>query len=358
MGNILVVNCGSSSLKYKVFSVPEFDEIHKSSIEHIGELDSVVKNHHDAIEHLFEDLKSAGINKDSIDGVGHRVVHGGEKFKKPRIIDKEVLKGIKDNINLAPLHNPANLEGIMACMQALPEVSQIAVFDTAFHSTIPEHAFMYPLPYDMYEKHRIRKYGFHGTSHDYVAGKAAEILGRPIEELKLITVHLGNGGSISAIDKGKCIDTSMGFTPLAGLMMGTRCGDIDPALPIYIINELHLSAQKVDQILNTESGILGISGISNDIRTVKKSLEEGDKRACLAIDMYLYSIKKYIGSYMYILGGIDAVVFTAGVGENNPDFVEEVSEDLATLLKEPPEILVVPTEEELKIASLTFELLR
>lgn len=358
MGNILVVNCGSSSLKYKVFSTPGFEQLYKGAVEQIGEIDSSIKNHKQAIASIFDELSSEGIEKTSIKGVGHRVVHGGEAFKEPVIIDKNVIAGIKENIKLAPLHNPANLEGIIACMEAMPDIRQVAVFDTAFHSTIPKHAYMYPIPYEMYEKYRIRKYGFHGTSHAYVAAKAAEILERPLSELKLITVHMGNGCSISAVDKGRCIDTSMGFTPLSGLMMGTRCGDVDPALPLYIINELHYSATKVDTMLNKESGIAGISGISNDVRTIKQAVEKGESRACLALDMYLYSVKKYIGSYMYILGGIDAIVFTAGVGENNPDLVHELTEDLGDILKSKPEILVIPTEEELRIATLTHGLLR
>lgn len=357
MGNILVINCGSSSVKYKVFSSPDFKQVHKGGVDQIGEIDSLVKNHQEAVEGIFADLEKVGINKAEIIGVGHRVVHGGENFKEPAVIDKNVIKGIKDNINLAPLHNPANLEGIMACLQVLPDVKQVAVFDTAFHSSIPEHAFMYPIPYEMYTKNRIRKYGFHGTSHAYVAEKAAEKIGKPLSKLKLITVHLGNGCSISAVDEGKCIDTSMGFTPLAGLMMGTRCGDVDPALPLYLINQLQIAPQKVDAMLNKESGLLGIAGISNDVRTIKKEVEKGNKRAKLAANMYLYAIKKYIGSYLYILGGVDGIVFTAGVGENNPDFVNEVTKDLGKFLKEKPKVLIIPTEEELKIASLTYGLL-
>jgi len=348
---VLVINCGSSSLKYQIFEVPKFREIYKGVVNHIGEIDSTVKTHQDAIIAVLGELEEkAGIRKENIVGVGHRVVHGGEEFKEPVVIDKAVISGIKEKIELAPLHNPANLEGIMACLQSLPEVKQVAVFDTAFHHTIPEYAYMYALPYELYKKYRLRKYGFHGTSHAYVAEKAAEKMGKPLDKLKLITVHLGNGSSISAIDAGKCVDTSMGFTPLEGLMMGTRSGDLDPALVLYIINHLHLSPHKVDMILNKESGLLGVSGISNDVRGICKAQDKGNARAKLAIDMFLYRIKKYIGSYMYVLGGADAIVFTAGIGENKPEFVKESTKDVGKIFKKKPKVMVIPTNEELKIA--------
>jgi acetate kinase len=351
--NILVINCGSSSLKYKVFAVPSFSLVHKGGVEKIGEQGSPMRNHNDAIAQVFAELADKGIKKESFVGVGHRVVHGGERFKAPALIDDEVIAGITANIKLAPLHNPANLAGITACMQALPGVKQVAIFDTAFHATIPDFAYMYALPYEFYERERIRKYGFHGTSHSYVSRKAAEKLGKSIEQTKIITVHLGNGSSIAAVKGGKCVDTSMGFTPLAGLMMGTRCGDIDPALVVHIMNEYSFDQKKVDQIMNKQSGLLGVSGISNDVRPLKAAAAEGNARAALAIAMFLYDIKKYIGSYIYVLGGVDAIVFTAGIGENNPMFIDAITADLKGMFAKDPQVMVIPTEEELEIATLT-----
>jgi len=351
--NILVINCGSSSLKYKVFAEASFALVHKGGIEQIGEAGTPYPNHEAAIAGMFADLESKGIAKSTIVGVGHRVLHGGERFKTPVLIDESVMEGIREYIKLGPLHNPANLAGIKSCIHALPSVKQVAIFDTAFHDTIPEYAFMYPLPYEFYEKEGIRKYGFHGTSHSYVSREAIRRSGVPVEDSRVIVVHLGNGSSISAVKGGKCIDTSMGFTPLAGVMMGTRCGDIDPAVVVHMVRELGLDIKEVDKIMNKKSGLLGVSGISNDVRPLKKAKAEGDHRATLSIDMFLYTIKRYIGSYIYILGGVDVIAFTAGIGENNPMFIDEIVKNLKGLLTKEPQIMVIPTEEELEIATLT-----
>lgn len=348
---ILVINSGSSSIKYKLFDMPGEELISKGSIEHIGEKGSKVMDH-------YAGLKSILANMQQVSAVGHRVVHGAEEFKKPVLIDTAVVKKITQCCSIAPLHNPANLAGIIACKKLLSGIKQIAVFDTAFHQTLPEHAFIYGLPYDYYGKSGIRKYGFHGTSHEYVAIEAARILKRPLNKLKLITCHLGNGCSITAIDKGASIDTSMGFTPLEGLVMGTRCGDIDPALVTYIMKERKLTIDQVERLLNKESGLKGLSGLSNDMRVLEGKIDSGNKRAKLAIDIFVYRIRKYIGAYIAVLGGIDALIFTAGIGENQDKIRQRICRGAFTYLKHIPEVLVVPTNEELMIARQSYKLIR
>ncbi|MDD5501294.1 MAG: acetate kinase [Candidatus Omnitrophica bacterium] len=348
---ILVINSGSSSIKYKLFEMPEESLISKGNIEHIGESGSKFENH-------FAGLKTILEKMDSVDAVGHRVVHGAERFKKPVKVTPEVINGIKECSTIAPLHNPANLAGINACQKLLPGVRQVVVFDTAFHQTIPDYAYVYGLPYDYYQRLKIRKYGFHGTSHEYVAMEAAKILRRPLNKIKLISCHLGNGCSITAIDKGRSVDTSMGFTPLEGLVMGTRCGDIDPALVTHIMRRERLDAQNMERILNRESGLKGISGVSNDMRPLELKARAGNKRARLAIDIFIYKIRKYIGAYMSVLGGLDALVFTAGIGENQSMIRERVCCGLFSLFKKKPRVLVVSTNEELMIARQTYKLIR
>lgn len=334
---VLVINAGSSSLKYQLIDMSnegvlaiglcERIGIDGSFIKHAkGEGDSVVikkelKNHKDAIELVINVLTDDKIgvikNMSEIAAVGHRVVHGGEKFSGSVVIDETVMVALKECIELAPLHNPPNIIGIEACQLLMPNTPMVAVFDTAFHQTMPKHAYMYALPYEMYEKYSIRKYGFHGTSHGFVAARAAVMLGKPIESLKIVTCHLGNGSSITAIDGGKSIDTSMGFTPLDGVTMGTRCGAIDPAVVTFLMEKENLTTKQVNDILNKKSGVLGISGVSSDFRDIEKAAEAGNERAQLALDIFYYKVRKYIGEYAAAMGGLDAVVFTAGVGENN-----------------------------------------
>ncbi len=354
---ILVINSGSSSVKYKLFEFPQAQLLTKGTIERIGESNAQAKNHLEAVHLLFKSFSRENIltDLDEIAVIGHRVVHGGEKFKTPCRITKPVIAEIRKNIQLAPLHNPANLAGILACQKILPKIPQIAVFDTAFHQTIPDYAYLYPLPLHYYKKFRIRRYGFHGTSHHYVSLKAAEILKKPFKKLKLITIHLGNGCSISAVHNGQCIDTSMGFTPLEGLMMGTRSGDIDPAIIFFLEHNFSMTSHQVDTLLNKKSGLLGISQISNDMREITRAIKKGNLQAKLAYSMFAYRIKKYIGAYAAILGGIDACVFTAGIGENNPHLVRAVTSDFRKIFKKMPKILVIPTQEELMIAQLTFK---
>ncbi|MFH1281612.1 MAG: acetate/propionate family kinase, partial [Candidatus Omnitrophota bacterium] len=286
---ILVINSGSSSIKYKLFDMPSEGLVKKGVIEHIGEKGSKFSNHYAGLRIILEEIKL-------VEAVGHRVVHGAEDFNKPALVDSRVIKGIRKCCAIAPLHNPANLSGILACQKLLPGVKQVVVFDTAFHQSIPERAFIYGLPYDYYQKLRVRKYGFHGTSHEYVAAEASRILKKPLRKLKLITCHLGNGCSITAIDRGKSIDTSMGFTPLEGLVMGTRCGDVDPALITHIMRKKNLETKQMDCILNKESGLKGISGISNDMRLLEEKANTGNKRAKLAVDIFVYRVRKYIGA--------------------------------------------------------------
>ena len=348
---ILVINSGSSSIKYKLFDMPGERLIQKGTIEHIGENGSKVKDH-------YSGLKSILYKIDPVSSIGHRVVHGAEKFKKPVIIDEKVIKKIRECCAIAPLHNPANLAGILACKKLLPGTKQVAVFDTAFHQTLPSHAYIYGLPYEYYKKFGIRKYGFHGTSHEYVAGEAARILKKPLKRLKIITCHLGNGCSIAAVYKGRSIDTSMGFTPLEGLVMGTRCGDIDPALVTYIMRKKRLDIPSMEDILNKASGLKGVSGISNDMRVLLVNNRQGNKRAKLALDIFIYRIKKYIGAYTAIMSGCDALVFTAGIGEHQKIIRRRASEGIFSHLKKAPRILVVPTDEELMIARQAYKIAR
>ena len=395
---ILVINAGSSSLKYQLIDIETEEVLAKGLCERIGIegsrlkhspegkdeviIEKPMKDHSDAIKMVLEALtdKEYGVIADmsEISAVGHRVVHGGEAFSKSVVIDDTVKKTIEECIPLAPLHNPPNIIGIEACEKSMPDVPQVAVFDTAFHQTMPPKAFMYALPYELYQKDKIRRYGFHGTSHKYVSSQAAEMLGKPIEELKIITCHLGNGSSITAVDGGKSVDTSMGFTPLAGVVMGTRSGDIDPAIVKFIADSEHMSLDKVDALLNKESGVLGVSGVSSDFRDLQSAAEEGNERAALALEMFMYSVKKCIGEYAVAMGGLDAIVFTAGVGENSGDVRRGVLEGTEFLgIKIDPEknklrgqkveistpdskvkVLIIPTNEELMIARETAALVK
>jgi len=341
---ILVLNAGSSSLKYKLFDSVNCDVLKEGLVENIGIKNPIFKNHHDALESLEIDFNS-------IDAVGHRVVHGGEKYSNSILIDETVLKGIEELISLAPLHNPANLEGIKLLQTKLGQTPQVAVFDTAFHSTMPKEAFLYALPIEMYEKNNIRRYGFHGTSHSYVLKRSAEILQKDVNNLNLITLHLGNGASVCAIENGKSIDTSMGFTPLEGLVMGSRSGDIDPAIVLYMQRELQLSLDEVDKILNKKSGLIGICH-ENDVR---KIINAKDDNAQLALSLMIRRIKKYIGAYLALLGKVDAIVFTGGIGENSSYIRDKV---LSSKLFSGIDVLVIKTDEELEIMHEVISVLR
>ncbi len=356
---VLVINCGSSSIKYKLYDFRLKTLLTKGIIERIGEKKSRVKNHRRGIEVLVADIlkKRAISDLSEISSIGHRVVHGGETFTQPHLIDKKVIKKIKECADLAPLHNPVNLAGIIGCQKIFPDIPQVAVFDTAFHQSIPEQAFMYPLPISYYKRYKVRKYGFHGTSHQFVATQAAKVLKKPLGKLRLITCHLGNGCSLTAIDRGKSIDTSMGFTPLEGLMMGTRSGDVDVAAIFYIMKKEKLSASQMDEILNKKSGILGISGLGNDFRTLKKAIKKGNRRAKLAYDMFIYRLKKYIGAYYFILGRPDAVCITGGIGEHSSKLVNIIKRDVLKVYGAKTKVLIIPTDEELMIANLTYELI-
>ena len=395
--NVLVINAGSSSLKYQLFNMDNKAVLAKGLCERIGidgrlthtnpnkeekyKADVPMKDHADAIRAVINILidKEWGVieSMSEIDAVGHRVVHGGEYFADSVLINDEVIKAIEACVPLAPLHNPANLIGISACKDVMGEnVPQVAVFDTAFHQTMPPEHYMYALPYEYYEKYKIRRYGFHGTSHKYVSQQASEMLGIPIENLRLVTCHLGNGSSIAAIKGGKSMDTSMGFTPLAGLPMGTRAGNIDPAIISFLCDHEHKHADEIIDILNKKSGMLGISGVSSDFRDLDTAIEEGNPRAKLAKDMFNLSVKKIIGSYIAEMGGVDAIVFTAGVGENDRSVRWDVCEHMEYLgIKIDPEknkfrgrqmdisidyarvrVLVIPTNEELVIAEDTERL--
>ncbi|MFC1548596.1 acetate kinase [Candidatus Omnitrophota bacterium] len=370
---ILVINCGSSSAKYDLFDIEKEVSLCRGIVERIGEDSSALtheccgkdkvreeipcSDHHEAIEIIKKTLidTEKGVISDvsEVTGVGHRVVHGGEEFTESILIDDKVLESIDKFSELAPLHNPPSMEGIKGCMKIFHGVPQVAVFDTAFHHSLPEHAFCYGIPYDFYKKYGIRRYGFHGTSHRYVSGKAAEVLGQSLKELNMITVHLGNGCSIAAVSGGKSVDTSMGFTPLEGLLMGTRSGDLDPAVVTFLMHRENLTADEVNDLLNKKSGLLGVSGVSNDMRDILEAIENGDKRAKLAYDIFSYRIKKYIGSYAAVLGKVDAVVFTAGIGENVPRLKDEIQEQLGVLLGKDTRFLTVSTNEELLIAKDT-----
>lgn len=345
---ILVINAGSSSLKYQLIDMDSKEVMAKGLCERIGiegsllnhtvngnklQIPTEMKNHAQAIKAVIAALldKEHGVISDmsEISAVGHRVVHGGEKFSQSVVITEAVKKALEECIDLAPLHNPPNLTGINACEEAMPGVPQVAVFDTAFHQTMPAESYLYAIPYKYYEKHKIRRYGFHGTSHKYVAGRAAAMLGKNIEDLKIITCHLGNGSSITAVNGGKSIDTTMGFTPLAGLLMGTRCGDIDPAIVTFLMEKEGLSASEMDTVMNKQSGIFGLSGVSSDFRDVEKAAAEGNKVAQIGLNMFDYQVKKTIGAYAAAMGGVDAIVFTAGVGENNKVLRANVAKGLA-----------------------------
>jgi len=393
---ILVINCGSSSLKYQLFDMDNESVLAKGLVERIGidgsqikhtktGMDAVVHitpipDHKVAIKLVLDALldKNHGVLKslDELSAVGHRVVHGAEEFATSVKIDAKVMEALKRCIPLAPLHNPANIMGIEAVTEALPNIPQVGVFDTAFHQTMPPHAFIYGVPYKYYEQYKIRRYGFHGTSHKFVSQRAAEMLGQPIEKLKIVTCHLGNGSSITAVDGGKSIDTSMGFTPLAGVLMGTRSGDVDPALLPFIAKAENLNLDEVDALLNKKSGLLGISELSSDLRDVESAAEKGDAHAKLAEEVLNYGVKKFIGAYAAAMGGIDVLVFTAGVGENSASTRAAVCGGLEFLgIKIDPakndmrgkemdisadgskvRVLVIPTNEELMIARDTKRL--
>ncbi len=335
---ILVLNSGSSSVKYKFFDTSRHLCLAEGQVERVGLSGSLLHHkridgdrirtgveaidHGQAIETVIAVLMSAnhGVisNRKEIEAVGHRVAHGGEKLTESVLVTEEVRQSIRDCIELAPLHNPHNLRGIDACRQLLPDVPQVAVFDTAFHHTIPPAAYVYAVPYILYRRYGIRRYGFHGTSHRYVAGRTADLIGKPLTSLNLITCHLGNGCSVAAIKGGRSIDTSMGFTPLEGLVMGTRCGDIDPALILYVMSKENLRIAEATAMLNKHSGLAGISGISSDMREIENRARQGEERAKLALDIFTYRIKKYIGAYTAAMGGVDAITFTGGIGSNSP----------------------------------------
>lgn len=395
---VFVVNCGSSSIKYQLINMDGEKVMAKGLIERIGMVGSTLKHtpagkytidlkedipdHVVGIKMAIKALTSSdyGVIKDmsEIDAVGHRVVHGGERFTDSVLITGEVLNGIKACCEIAPLHNPPNLYGIEACMNIMKGIPQVAVFDTAFHQTMPKVAYLYGLPYEMYVKYGLRRYGFHGTSHKYVAQRAAELMGEHMSDLRIITCHLGNGASITAIKYGKSIDTSMGYTPLEGLIMGTRSGEIDPAIIPFLMEKENMTAQQIDDYLNRRSGILGISGLSSDFRDLESAANRGDDRSQLAIDVFAYKVKKYIGGYVAAMGGVDAIVFTAGLGENSPFMRDKICNGLEYLgTRVDPElnkvrgqekeisvrrarvkIFVIPTNEELVIARDTYNICR
>ena len=394
--NVLVINCGSSSLKYQLLNMDTEKLLVKGLCERIG-IDGYLKHsfgdknheanipmpdHEAAIKIVMDALvdKDHGVlsSMSDIHAIGHRVVHGGEQFSDSVIVTDEVEQAIEDCCELAPLHNPPNLTGIRACKKIMPGVPQVAVFDTAFHAAMPPKAYLYAIPYELYEQHKIRKYGFHGTSHKYVSAAAAELLGKPYDQLKIITCHLGNGSSIAAVDKGRSVDTSMGLTPLEGLAMGTRSGDIDPAVIPFIMQKEGITAQQVADLLNKKSGVLGLSGVSSDFRDLSEAENQGNERAKTALDVFCYRVARYIGSYAAAMNGVDAIVFTAGVGENDSSVRKRVCSYLGFLGAEIDEqknatrgraidiskedakvrVLAVPTNEELVIARDTKEALK
>ncbi|MFC1509585.1 acetate/propionate family kinase [Candidatus Omnitrophota bacterium] len=339
---ILVFNSGSSSIKYKLFdiSVAKAQLLDRGLVERIGEK---VRNHKEALNIILSRVSA------KIEAVGLRIVHGGDVFKESALIDDKTIKAIEKFNELAPLHNPPGILTIRESRKMLSGIPHVAVFDTSFYQDMPEYAYFYAIPYKFYEKYKVRRYGFHGTSHRYVADKGAIILKKPLKELKIITCHLGNGCSVTAVENGRAVDTSMGFTPLEGLVMGTRSGDIDPAIVPYIMQKENIGVDKMIDILNKESGLLGLSGVSNDMREIVSSAKE-NKKAALALDMFIYRIKKYIGSYGAIMGNVDAVIFTGGIGENHPQLVKKISSAIAGDTK----ILTIPTDEELMIAKDTY----
>jgi acetate kinase len=393
---VLVINCGSSSLKYQVLDMTNEQLLCKGLVERIGMDGSIIthekigqdkfvnetpmQDHKDAIAIVLEAIQNAdhGVVKDmnEIGAVGHRVVHAGEKFAKSVLINDEVIKALEECVELAPLHNPPNLLGIAACQQLMPNTPMVGVFDTAFHQTMPPESYIYAIPYEFYERHGIRRYGFHGTSHKYVAERASDMLNVNLDDLKIITCHLGNGASVSAIKRGKCIDTSMGFTPLEGLVMGTRSGDIDPAIVTFIREKENLEQGEANEILNKKSGVLGISGVSSDFRDLEAAAEEGNERAQLALKVFAHKVRFYIGAYIAEMNGVDAIVFTAGVGENDIGMRDIICNDLGNLgikldlvknkvrgketiiSREDSrvKILLIPTNEELMIARDTYNI--
>lgn len=389
--NILVLNCGSSSVKYKLIDVDNKKTLAEGGVEKVGlpgsflkfklpdgekkTLEMPIPDHRKAINDILNILTDAtyGCIKsfDEINAVGHRVVHGGEKFNKSVKIDDEVIAKIKECYDVAPLHNPVNMAGIDAITELMPGVPQVAVFDTAFHQTMPKEAYMYALPYELYEKYAIRRYGFHGTSHRYVSRRACDFLGLPYDKQRVITCHIGNGGSITAVLDGKSVDTSMGLTPVEGLMMGTRVGDVDPGALTFIMYKEHLTTKQLSDLINKKSGVAGISGISSDMRDIDAAIEKGDERAKLALDMYIYRIIKYVGAFAAVLNGVDVIVFTGGVGENQQmlrkrvcdhlsylgvkidddvNFSSRGEEKLISASDSKVKVVVIPTDEELMIA--------
>ena len=397
--NVLVINCGSSSLKFQLINAETENVLAKGLCERIGidgrltyqpaggekeKSDLAMPTHTEAIQFVIDALtnEKTGVVKslDEIGAVGHRVVHGGEKFASSVVITDEVKKAVEECNDLAPLHNPANLIGVAACEKLMPGTPMVAVFDTAFHQTMPEKAYMYGLPYEYYEKYKVRRYGFHGTSHSFVSKRAAEVMGKSYDEVKTIVCHLGNGSSVSAVMNGKCVDTSMGLTPLEGLVMGTRSGDIDPAIMEFIAKKENLDIEGVMEVLNKKSGVFGISGgLSSDFRDLTDAMNAGDKKAKIAMDVFSYKVAKYIGSYAAAMNGVDDIVFTAGIGENDDyvrqevckylgylgvDFDFEVNTGLrgkeAELTKEGSKVkvFVIPTNEELAIARETLALVK
>ena len=396
--NILVINCGSSSLKYQLINSDSEAVLAKGLCERIGidgsvlthtpagkdkvRIETPMPNHTVAVQLVIDALTNAehGVIKslDEIGAVGHRVVHGGEKFASSVVITDEVMKAIEECNDLAPLHNPANLIGINSCKEIMPNVPMVAVFDTAFHQTLPEKAYLYGLPYEYYEKYKVRRYGFHGTSHDYVSNRAAQLLGKKREDLKIIVCHLGNGASVSAVDHGKCVDTSMGLTPLEGLIMGTRSGDMDPAICDFICQKEGLTSAEMNTVLNKKSGVLGMSGVSSDFRDVEAAANEGNHQAAAALDAFYYRVAKYIGAYTAAMNGVDVVAFTAGVGENNIGGRVEICKYLGYLGTEidldknnvrgeeriiskdgsKVTLMAIPTNEELAIARQTLALVK
>ncbi len=377
---ILVVNCGSSSAKYQLFDVKKMRCLARGMVERIGSSGAnlryqnhgktfhknvVCPDHYVAIKVIIDALTDAkhGVikSKDSISGIGHRVVHGGEEFKNSIRITPRVIRSIEKYSEIAPLHNPPALLGIKACSKILKGIQQVAVFDTSFHQTMPPKAFLYGLPFRFYKKYGIRKYGFHGTSHRFVAEQAAKALKRPLGSLKLVTCHLGNGCSMAAVKNGISIDTTMGFTPLEGLLMGTRSGDLDPAVVFYLMEKERLSPDRISSILNKESGLIGISGISNDMRDIVKAAKRADgpgKRAKMALEIFIYRIEKYIGAYQAAMNGLDAVVLTAGIGENNPWIAKRIRKDISNTVSKKVKFLVIPTNEELLIAGDTYNIIK
>ena len=397
--NILVINCGSSSLKYQLINSESEEVLAKGLCERIGidgscithqpkggekvKTEIAMPTHTQAVAVVIEKLtdEKVGVVKSlaEIDAVGHRIVHGGEKFASSVVIDEEVMKAIEDCNDLAPLHNPANLIGINSCREIMPDVPMVAVFDTAFHQTMPKKAYLYGLPYEYYEKYKVRRYGFHGTSHDFVSNRVAEIMGRKREDLKIIVCHLGNGASVSAVKNGKCVDTSMGLTPLEGLIMGTRSGDIDPAIVSFLADKEGKTADEIINICNKKSGVLGLSGgVSSDFRDLAQAAADGNEKADIALKTWAYHVAKYVGAYAAAMNGVDVIAFTAGVGENNVDARAEVCSYLGYLgvtinaeankkrgeeveISTPDsttKVYVVPTDEELAIARETARLVK